>query len=263
LNGARIGVVRALFGPDTNAGSAIVNDIIDEAIATMEGLGATFVDVTIPNLSQILAYPSLSAFEFKFDLNDYLTTYGAPYSSLTEIIASGEFLPSNLNTLNIRNSVADLATNAEYQDIITNRPGLTQSSLLTALTGLDALLYPTSTGIPRLNSQGQQIGSNNRLSAFSGFPALTLPAGFTTATSTVPSLPVGMEFLGRAFSEPLLLQLAYAYEQAALVRTSPTFTPPLPGETIPEPNSWASLAAMGVGVIALRLTQKNKIKPLS
>jgi hypothetical protein len=71
-----------------------------------------------------------------------------------------------------------------------------------------------------------------------------------------------MEFLGRAFSEPLLLQLAYAYEQTALVRTAPTFTPPLPGETItvPEPQSWAGLAAFGIGAIALKLTQKHKIK---
>lgn len=262
LQGKKIGVVRDLFGLDTNPESALVNQSINEAIATMEGLGATFVDVTIPNLAQIFSYPSLSAYEFKFDLNDYLTTYGAPYQSLTAIINSGQFLPSNLGTLNSRNSVTDLATNATYQNIIAVRPGLTQSSLLTALNGLDALLYPTSTGLPRLNSQGQQIGANNRLSAFSGFPALTLPAGFTTATPTIPSLPVGMEFLGRAFSEPLLLQLAYAYEQAALVRTAPTFTPPLPGETItvPEPHSWAGFAALGIGAIALKLTQKPKIK---
>lgn len=260
LQGAKIGIVRELFGLDTDPETAVVNEIINEAIATMEGLGATFVDVTIPNLAQIFSYPSLSGFEFKFNLNNYLMTYGAPYQSLQEIIDSGLFLPSNTDTLNARNSVEDLETNAVYQDIIAVRPGLTQNSLLTALDGLDALLYPTAIAAPRLNSQGQRIGSSNRLSAFSGFPAITLPAGFTTASATVPSLPVGMEFLGRAFSEPLLLQFAYAYEQAALVRTAPTSTPPLPGETIvvPETRSWAGLAALGIGAITLKLTQRNR-----
>lgn len=262
LQGARIGVVRDLFGLDTDPETAQVNNIINDAITLMEGLGATFVDVTIPNLSQILAYPSLSAFEFKFNLNDYLEEFNAPYQSLQEIIDSGLFLPNNTSTLNNRNNVTDLDTNATYQDIIQNRPGLTQGSLLTALDGLDALLYPTAIAPPRLNSQGQRIGSSNRLSAFSGFPAVTLPAGFTTATADIPSLPVGMEFLGRAFSEPLLLQFAYAYEQAALVRIAPASTPPLPGETVsvPEADGLMGLGVLGLGMITLKLTSVRRFK---
>lgn len=261
LQGARIGVVRDLFGLDSDPEAAPVNDIIDEAITSMESLGATFVDVTIPNLADIFSYPSLSGFEFKFNLNDYLAEYNAPYQTLQEIIDSGLFLPSNTNTLNNRNNVEDLATNATYQDIIQNRPVLTQSSLLMALSGLDALLYPTSIAPPRLNSESQRIGSSNRLSAFSGFPAVTLPAGFTTAMADIPSLPVGMEFLGRAFSEPLLLQFAYAYEQAALVRTPPTTTPSLPGETIvvPEPNGLVGMGILGLGAVGLKLKKvKNR-----
>ncbi|MFO0291056.1 MAG: amidase [bacterium] len=257
LQGIRIGVVRDLFGVNTNPDFATVNGIIDTAIARMTGLGATFTNVTIPNLSAILASPSLSAFEFRDNLNSYLASQpNAPYQTLTEIIASGQFLPSNLNTLNTRNNVGDLATNLTYQDIITNRPTFVRDSLLQAMTGFDALLYPTTIAPPRLNTQGQQTGSSNRLSAFSGFPAVTLPAGFTGN-----GLPVGMEFLGRAFSEASLLQFAYAYETAFNVRSSPSSVPALPGETIvvPEPSSIAALGMVFLGGITLKLTRKPRL----
>ncbi len=257
LQGIRIGVVRDLFGVNTNPDFATVNGIIDTAIARMTGLGATFTNVTIPNLSAILASPSLSAFEFRDNLNSYLASQpNAPYQTLTEIIASGQFLPSNLNTLNTRNNVGDLATNLTYQDIITNRPTFVRDSLLQAMTGFDALLYPTTIAPPRLNTQGQQTGSSNRLSAFSGFPAVTLPAGFTGN-----GLPVGMEFLGRAFSEASLLQFAYAYETAFNVRSAPSSVPALPGETIvvPEPSSIAALGMVFLGGITLKLTRKPRL----
>ncbi|GBL12609.1 glutamyl-tRNA(Gln) amidotransferase subunit A [Microcystis aeruginosa Sj] len=257
LQGIRIGVVRDLFGVNTNPDFATVNGIIDTAIARMTGLGATFTNVTIPNLSAILASPSLSAFEFRDNLNSYLASQpNAPYQTLTEIIASGQFLPSNLNTLNTRNNVGDLATNATYQDIITNRPTFVRDSLLQAMTGFDALLYPTTIAPPRLNTQGQQTGSSNRLSAFSGFPAVTLPAGFTGN-----GLPVGMEFLGRAFSEASLLQFAYAYETAFNVRSAPSSVPALPGETIvvPEPSLIAALGMVFLGGITLKLTRKPRL----
>lgn len=257
LQGIRIGVVRDLFGVNTNPDFATVNGIIDTAIARMTGLGATFTNVTIPNLSAILTSPSLSAFEFRDNLNSYLASQpNAPYQTLTEIIASGQFLPSNLNTLNTRNNVGDLATNATYQDIITNRPTFVRDSLLQAMTGFDALLYPTTIAPPRLNTQGQQTGSSNRLSAFSGFPAVTLPAGFTGN-----GLPVGMEFLGRAFSEASLLQFAYAYETAFNVRSAPSSVPALPGETIvvPEPSLIAALGMVFLGGITLKLTRKPRL----
>jgi Asp-tRNA(Asn)/Glu-tRNA(Gln) amidotransferase A subunit family amidase len=261
LQGIRIGVVRELFGTSTNpqlaAEFATVNGIIDTAIARMTGLGATFTDVTIPNLSSILASPTLSGFEFRDNLNAYLAGQpNAPYKTLTEIIASGQFLPSNLTTLNARNNVSDLATNTTYQDIITNRPTFVRNSLLQAMTGLDALLYPTTIAPPRLNTQTQQTGSSNRLSAFSGFPAVTLPAGFTGN-----GLPVGMELLGRAFSEASLLQYAYAYETAFNVRVAPSSVPALAGETIvvPEPSSIAALGAVFLGGITLKLTRKSRV----
>jgi Asp-tRNA(Asn)/Glu-tRNA(Gln) amidotransferase A subunit family amidase len=261
LQGARIGVARELFGSNADPEFAQTNAIINAAITQMQGLGATIVDnVTIPGLADILASPSLSAFEFRDNFNDYLAAEpNAPFSTLQAIIDSGLFLPSNRSTLIARNSVAPLETNAEYQDIIQNRPGRTQTSLLTALTGLDALIYPTSQAAPRLNTQAQRIGANNRLSAFSGFPALTLPAGYTA-----DGLPVGVEFLGRAFAEPTLLQFAYAFEQGAGGRLLPDTVPALAGEVfeyeaIPEPTTIGAVAIAGFAVFQ-RHTRKRQAK---
>lgn len=262
LQGARIGVVRDVFGSDSNPEAAKVNTVVNTAIEDMESLGAEVVDsVTIPNLDQILAYPSLSSFEFKFNLNDYLAQRpNAPVGSLEEIIESGGYLPSNEETLRFRNSRESLENNPEYQEIIQNRPGLTQQAILTALeeNDLDALIYPTSTEPPALLGEDIVTGSANRLSPFSGFPAISVPAGFTE-----DGLPVGIEFLGSAFSEAQLLELTYAYEQGTLNRLPPGTTPSLPGEvfeyeSVPEPSSTIALTLFGLGALGLKLRQQRQ-----
>ncbi len=267
LQGARIGVVRDLFGVDSNPEAAKVNAVINAALEDMANQGAEIVDsVTIPNLDKILSYPSLSSFEFKFNLNDYLAERpNAPVRTLEDIIASGGFLPSNEATLRLRNSREPLENNPEYQDIIQNRPDLTQQAILTALeeNNLDALIFPTSTQPPALLGQDIITGSATRLSPFSGFPEITVPAGFTPE-----GLPVGIEFLGRAFSEPTLLELAYSYEQATLNRLPPTITPPLPGETfeyepVPEPSTTIGLTLFGLSALGLKLKQRRKIQKRS
>ena len=219
LQGARIGVIRDLFGTNEE-----VNEVINTAIADMERLGATVMDVEIPNLDEILSYPSLSTWEFKFQLNDYLKNLGerAPYDSLSEILESGEYDPSIESSLIERNKRESLESE-EYKDIVLYRTKLAQESLLKVMADhdLDALVYPTTTDPAAKIGETQQTGANNRLSPYSGFPAITVPAGYTATDH----LPVGIEFLGRAFSEPELIRLAYAYEQGTLHRVPPETTP--------------------------------------
>jgi Asp-tRNA(Asn)/Glu-tRNA(Gln) amidotransferase A subunit family amidase len=110
----------------------------------------------------------------------------------------------------------------EYRKIVLDRTKLTQESLLKVMAehDLDALIYPTSAEPAGKIGEGQNSGVNNRLSPFSGFPAITVPAGFTNG-----GLPVGVEFLGKAFDEGTLIKLAYSYEQGTLHRKAPTLTP--------------------------------------
>lgn len=264
LQGARIGVVRDLFGQDSNPEAANVNNVVNQAIEDMKGLGAEIVDsVTISNLNQILAYPSLSGFEFKFNLNDYLAEQpNAPVRTLEEIIASGGYLLSNEATLRTRNNRESLENDPEYLNIIQNRPELAQQAILAAIeeNDLDALIYPTSTQPPALLEGSTATGSANRLSPFSGFPGITVPAGFTPE-----GLPVGIEFLGEAFSEATLLKLTYAYEQGTLNRLPPTTTPSLPGEVfeyepVPEPSPVSGVTVVGLVALSLQLKQRWQVR---
>ncbi|VEP16073.1 Amidase, Asp-tRNAAsn/Glu-tRNAGln amidotransferase A subunit [Hyella patelloides LEGE 07179] len=230
LDGARIGVVRELFGSDDDPRTAATNAVVDNAIAEIEALGATAIDVEIPNLDEILEFPSLSTLEFKRDLNNYLAERDAPIADLEALIESGEYLEDFENAYIARNEIdlSDPETAAEYQEILTERPALTQSSLLEVLDGqnLDALIYPTAESPPNLFDESTGAGSANRLSPFSGFPAISVPAGFTE-----DGLPVGIEFLGRAFSEPTLIGLTYSFEQGTQFRMPPESTPSLEGES--------------------------------
>lgn len=149
---------------------------MDQAITDIESLGAEVFEVTIPNLEQIVSYPSLSGYEFKFQQNNYLTSLGpyVPVRTLTDIIESGKFHPSLESGLKYRNARESLDDDESYQDIITNRPKLAQESLMSTFNdhNLDAILYPTSNALPAKVGGGQGAGSANRLSPYSGFPAI-------------------------------------------------------------------------------------------
>ncbi len=215
LKNTRIGVVRDLFGDE-----AQINATMEDAIEDMKEMGAEVVEVTIPNLDKILAYPSLSSYEFKFQLNDYLASLGsdAPVRSLSDIIESGKFDSSLKSGLVSRNNVQSLENHAEYQEIITNRPKVAKDNVNAALNDneLDALLYPTSNALPAIIGKNQGAGNANRLSPFTGFPALSVPIGFSDN-----GLPIGMELLGREFAEPTLIKIAYSYQEGTHHRKAP------------------------------------------
>ena len=221
LKGARIGVAYELFGASPAEQS--VTTAVYGAVDDIKRLGATAVPVQIPHLEQIMKFPSLSGYEFKFQLNDYLASLGedAPYHTLTEILKSGQFDPSQTDSMQKRNALESLDTE-EYKDIVLNRTKVTREALLKVMADnqLDAIVYPTTTEPAAKIGEDQESGNNNRLSPFSGFPAITVPAGFTPE-----GLPVGIEFLGRPFDESTLIKLAYSYEQGTHNRKAPTLTP--------------------------------------
>lgn len=222
LKGARIGVAVELF-QNGNDREKTVSDVVYHAVDELKALGAAAIPVTIPNLAEINEYPSLSGYEFKFQLNEYLQELGdgAPYHSLAEIIASGEYDKAQEQSMKAREARETLETE-EYKDILLNRTKLTRDALLKVMADydLDAIVYPTTTQPAAFIGESQASGNNNRLSPFSGFPAITVPAGFTP-----DGLPVGIEFLGRAFDEGTLIKLAYSYEQGTHHRHAPKLTP--------------------------------------
>jgi amidase len=224
LRGGRIGALTNLFGMDP--ADAEVATVVRAAIDQMRAQGAEIVEVTIPGLTELLM-DRLNGFliltqDFKFDFNAYLAAHPtAPVRTLEEVLASGNYHPSLATGL--RNSQAvDSRDTKEYLEHIVKRDTLRQA-ILKAMADhrLDALAYPTIRR--KANVAGQaQIGTNCHLSANSGLPSIVVPGGFTP-----DGLPVGVELLGRAWSEPLLIKLAYAYEQATRHRRPPASTPAL------------------------------------
>jgi len=224
LRGARIGTLTNLFGADP--ADAEVATVVRAAINQMKASGAELVDVTIPGLNELLM-DRLNGFliltqDFKFDFNAYLAAHPtAPARTLEEVLASGKYHPSLETGLRTSQAVESRDTK-EYLEHIVKRDTLRQA-ILKAMADhrLDALAYPTIRR--KANVAGQpQAGTNCHLSANSGLPAIVVPGGFTP-----DGLPVGVELLGRAWSEPLLIKLAYAYEQATRHRRPPASTPAL------------------------------------
>jgi amidase len=240
LDGARIGVVRDLFGSNDS-----VLAVMDQAIANMEAAGAVVEDVTIDDLGAILGdYQSMSSYEFRHDLEAYLNawpnTMDGHILDYDDLVASGGYLDRNQGSLEFRGGI-DLNNLTDEQRVVyekntIERPVFVRERLMRALDNLDVdgnpvgtpydvLLYPAITGLAGNLGGNPSTGSNNRLSPFSLFPALVMPAGM--AEDLEPAMPVGMEMLGREFDEETLIKLAYAYQEQFQPRVAPTFTPEL------------------------------------
>ena len=223
LRGSRIGIFEELFG-DSQADQE-VNAIVRRAAGEMASQGAEVVSVGSHSIAGILSMPDLTWDEFRAHLEGYLAaTPDAPVKTLREIVDSGLAHPGVQHHLQ-QSLDSDAFGGAEYKEKLLRREELRVQILsLMAQRQLDALLYPTVNQPPALLGLDEQGGAmpNCDLSARSGLPAITVPAGYTTS-----GLPVGVELLGREFDESTLIALAYAYEQATRHRRPPDTTPEL------------------------------------
>jgi amidase len=227
LRGARIGLVTNF--PRT-AEDPAVTAVVRAALDEMRAQEADVVEATIPNWQALFPDPSdpyvVLRHEFKFDLNAYLAQRpSAPVHSLEEVLASGKFSTHEAVEPRLRNSqaVATLDTQ-EYYEHLARRITVKQAIVKAmADNRLDALVYPTVSQKAALLNEVQPLESITcYLSANAGLPAITVPGGFTA-----DGFPVGIELLARPWSEPTLLKLAYAYEQATRHRQPPASTPAL------------------------------------
>ncbi len=228
MKGARIGVMRKSFGF-----SERVDKLMNESIEVMKRLGAVVVDpADIPTAGkfddsefEVLLY------EFKADLNAYLASLGAraPVHSLKEIIEFNEQnrakeMPYFGQEVMIRAEAKGPLTSPEYRKALAKNLRLSRTEGIDAVMlkhRLDALIAPTG-GPPwktDLINGDHFTGGFSTASAVAGYPHITVPAGY------VSGLPVGLSFAGRAYSEPVLIKLAYAYEQATKHRRAPQFLP--------------------------------------
>ncbi|MDE2783138.1 MAG: amidase family protein [Gemmatimonadota bacterium] len=244
LDGARIGVLETWVAEQGSPGS--VTRVIRDALAEMEALGATVVDVEIPDMDELLSNTGLIDFEFKFDLMDYLAGVpDAPVATLEEILAAGlhhEALDGNFRRRNARAT----RDSPELTETMERRRALTAAVVdFLDREDLDALAYPTMRQETALIGAAP-TGATCFLSAHTGLPALTIPAGFTDS-----GLPVGLELLGRSLDDARLVAFAFAYEAAHPKRRAPLRTPPLANGAVPPPVQLATDPPSGDGVDAV------------
>jgi amidase len=236
LEGARIGVIRQPMGPRTDPESddyKKVWAVMERAIDDIASLGAEIIDpVEINGLELVDSIYGGNVFETELAINDYLAGLPhAPVSSLEEILLTGKVTPWRAGRF--ANLMGRTASDPARLEVQKSAEEIRLNVLnMMAAAELDALLYATYDHQPTKiaddvltnanTSDAYNIGNNRRFAPLLRFPAISVPAGFTE-----DDLPVGLELMGREFSEGMLLGFAYAYEQATKHRQPPATTPPL------------------------------------
>jgi amidase len=227
LQGARIGVARAKFF----GYSAVADKLVEAAIDVMKQAGAVIVDpADIPHVGEYDdAEFTVLLYEFKADLNAYLAGLGdqAPYKTLADLIAYNDTahereLPYfGQEIFTMAQAKGPLSDDA-YIEALAHCRRLSRTEGLDALLAkekLDAIVAPT--GSPPwttdLVNGDHFLGASSTPAAVAGYPSISVPVGY------VHGLPVGMSFIGAAWSEPVLIKLAFGYEQAARPRVAPRF----------------------------------------
>jgi Asp-tRNA(Asn)/Glu-tRNA(Gln) amidotransferase A subunit family amidase len=222
--GRRIGVLRQALRPD--ASDPQILGLFDRAVADLRRAGAEVVDpFVIPAFDQFA--PRLHPLsEVRAALERYLAKTGPRFpKSLAEVVASGKFHP--LHEVGLLEASTAPAPEA---DPVVKQLEADEARMRTAYLAamdelrIDALAFPTATYPPKLNGDRNTTpaGALSGIGSALRWPAVVVPMGYS-----YESLPSGLQLLGRPWSEPILIELAYVYEQATRHRVPPTTVPPL------------------------------------
>ncbi|MDX2444082.1 MAG: amidase [Bacteroidales bacterium] len=227
LKGKRIGLYKISLGNHYK-----VDEVVDQAVEYLKSQGVEIVEIENIFTSNVNSLSfEVMLYEYKDGLNKYFASLGedAPIKNLRELIA-----------FNINDSIELDFYNQEYLEMALGKGGLESEEYKDALAKmmkgsqevgmdrvmdmykLDAIIAPT--GGPawktdHINGDAFQVGSSSP-AAISGYPNITVPMGF------IDELPVGLSFFGRAWSEPILIEIAYAFEQGTMHRRAPKFLEP-------------------------------------
>ena len=248
LTEKRLGIVRDPFFSDFLSDDE--QTLAERAFDDLERLGADLVDpVDFPNLDALFELDfNVLLYEFNVGIQDYLASLGedAPVTTLADIVAFNEAnpeeaIPFGQEILELSVDTGGDLSDPEYLSELEAGIRLTATEGVDALLAeldLDALLFP------------------NNLAAFAGarpgYPSITVPAGYTGEGE-----PFGLTFLSDAFSEPELIELAYAYEQGTLRRIAPLSTPVIDGDLVSVPEPVSSTAFVVFALSAVGLTRRK------
>lgn len=225
LRGVRIGLVRSMTGRESV--HAEVTGLIEAAVGALADLGAQVIDYAgVIDTAKLLSDVNIQFYEQDADMTAYLKSLGdrAPVSDFQTLLATGKVDPWVAVKME---KAIPCGKDHQERDARLLKMAKIRDEVMSVMASqrLDVLLYPMQ---QRLVAKigASQIDRNGILAAVTGFPAITVPGGFSRPTETAPlGLPVGLEFFGRPWSERLLIRIAHIYEQATRHRRAPKSTP--------------------------------------
>ncbi len=225
LQGARVGVLRSLFGSGPEHEDT--NRVIKECLDIMAKHGAIVVEVEEEiDIDQLVEETSVHLYELERDLDSYLGQLGdrAAVHSLADILESGKHHKDIGDNLRYAQTLS--TDSLEYKERLLQRQALQDKvMLMMAKQDLDVLAFPHQKQLV-CKAGASQIERNGALGAITGFPSIVLPGGFSKPSETAPiGVPVGIEFFGRPWSEPTLIKIGYGFEQLTKFRRPPLSTP--------------------------------------
>jgi len=224
VKGKKIGLLKKSLGYSDK-----VDTLVYEAIRWLTSNGAEVIDIEMPEESKYgNASFEVMLYEFKDGLNKYFTSLGddAPVKSVKDLIEFNlkdtiELRYFDQKILELAEKKGDL-NSEEYKEALTKMLKATRENgidKVMEMNNLDAIIAPT--GSPAWKTDlvlgDHFVGGSSSLAAVAGYPAITVPMGF------IENLPVGITFFGRAWSEPVLIEIAYSYEQGTRHRKAPGF----------------------------------------
>jgi amidase len=227
LKGKRIGLLKKAMGFSDK-----VDTLMNKTIGYLKANGAEVIDIEFPKAENYEAAEFVVLlYEFKNGLNEYLAGQGSnsQVNNLKELMEfnksdSVELKYFNQNIFEQAEKKGDL-NSAEYKKALAKMLKATREDGIDKVMNaykLDAIMAPTGSPAWKtdliLGDHIEGLGGSSSLAAISGYPAITVPMGF------IDKLPVGVTFFGRAWSEPLLLEIAYSYEQGTKHRKAPKYS---------------------------------------
>lgn len=221
LKTKRIGILRDLFGAEE-----VHMDTTTEVLKAVDHMrtgGATIIEIDdVFDTGALVKEVSVHLHDFKDHLNSYLVTLpeSLPCKSMQEIVDSGLHHPGVKD--NMLTALSLSTDTDEYRMRLVKRTNLQNKVMkLMADHDLDALVYPHQKQLVCEVGLSQNE-RNGVVASVTGFPSICVPAGFSTPDEIAPiGVPIGMEIMGRPFSEGVLIEIAYAYEQIAKMRKAP------------------------------------------
>ena len=231
LQGMRFGSIEGFFNRIASNETTPVNQVLDDMTTALTGAGATIIPITptIFNSTAISNAFDTQRLEYRQQMDMYLSQaslHGTHPTTLNQLYSSGNYLVIPSQYPYVTTALVSSTDNATYAAIKLAIQNLTVALESTFKThSLDALIYPEQANLVVKIGAGSQSGRNGILAAVTGFPVVTVPAGFSPGNADAPiGVPVGMEILGMPWSEGRLLDIARMVADVKRVRRMPRST---------------------------------------